>query len=301
MPTHQPTEVNVSSPDARSGITVFNAWRHIAVKARTTIGALVVLASVWLIVAGASGAPTTVRSSAAKPTIVFEHGAFADASGFAGVTARLQKAGYTVLSPADPLRGPASDAAYLASILATIRGPVVLVGHSYGGEVISEAATQVHNVRALVFLNAFALDKGESALDITNRFTNDLLGSSLVTRSFPQAGGAVGTDLYIDPSKFRAVMAADVPASVTNVLATAQRPIAEAALEEKSTAPAWKTIPSWYLIGGKDRAIDPAAERFMAKRAKAHAIEIANAPHLSFLAYPGTVANLIEQAAEATG
>jgi pimeloyl-ACP methyl ester carboxylesterase len=121
----------------------------------------------------------------------------------------------------------------------------VLVGHSYGGEVISEAATQVHNVRALVFLNAFALEKGESALDITNRFTKGLLGSSLVTRSFPQAGGGMGTDLYIDPSKLRAVMAADVPASVTNVLATTQRPIAKAALEEEVTAAAWKTIPWW--------------------------------------------------------
>jgi pimeloyl-ACP methyl ester carboxylesterase len=202
-----------------------------------------------------------------------------------------------VISPADPLRGPASDAAYVASVLKAIKTPVILVGHSYGGEVISEAATQVDNVRALVYLNAFALDEGESALQIAQKYTDQKLASGLIMRPFPQADGTEGTDLYLDPSKFREIFAADLPASETNLMATAQRPIAQAALQEKSTAPAWKTIPSWYLVGRRDEAIDPAAERFMAKRAHAHTVEI-NTSHASFLSHPDAVDKLIVQAAK---
>jgi pimeloyl-ACP methyl ester carboxylesterase len=250
-----------------------------------------------LAVAGAGG---NVKPAGVKPTIVFVHGAFGDASGFAAVTARLQRQGYTVLSPADPLRGPASDAAYIASVLKTIKTPVVLVGHSYGGAVISEAATQVPNVKALVYLNAFALEEGESAGQITARFTHSDLGAALIARPFPQPDGSEGTDLYIDPAKFHHVFAADLPVSQTNLLATAQRPVAQASFAEPSTAPAWKTIPSWYLVGRQDRALDPAAERFMAKRAHAHTIEI-NSSHASFLSHPGAVDRLIRQAARSVG
>jgi pimeloyl-ACP methyl ester carboxylesterase len=231
-----------------------------------------------------------------KPTVVFVHGAFADASGFGAVTDRLQDRGYTVLSPADPLRGLASDAAYVASVMSTIKGPVVLVGHSYGGAVISEAANGDGNVKALVYLNAFALDTGESSLDISQRFTGGQLAGALMPRPFPQADGSQGTDLYINPAAFRAVFAADVPARTAARMATAQRPPSLAALQEKSTEPAWKTLPSWYLIGRQDQAIDPAAERFMAKRAKAHAVEI-DSSHASYVSHPGDVANLILRAA----
>src|SRR6187200_2327834 len=134
--------------------------------------------------------PAPARTTA-QPTIVLVHGAFADASGFGAVTSRLQRRGYTVIAPANPLRGPASDAAYVASVLKTINGPIVLVAHSYGGAVITEAATHVNNVKALVYLNALALDEGESNLDITTRFPNEFL-DALVPRPFPG-----GTDLYV--------------------------------------------------------------------------------------------------------
>ena len=194
------------------------------------------------------------------------HGAFADASGFGAVTSRLQHRGYTVISPANPLRGPASDAASVASVMKTIDGPIVLVAHSYGGAVITEAANEVSNVKALVYLNGLALDEGESNLGITERFPNQF-GAALLPRPFPQPDGTQGTDLYIDPARFRSFFAADVPARIAARMASAQRPLSLAAAQENVTEPAWKTIPSWYLIGRQDEVINPAAQRFMAKRA----------------------------------
>jgi pimeloyl-ACP methyl ester carboxylesterase len=237
------------------------------------------------------------RAATDKPTIVLVHGAFADASGFGGVTNRLQDAGYDVLAPADPLRGLASDAAYVASVLKTIKGPIVLVGHSYGGAVITAAATQVAKVKALVYLNAFALAQGESAAAISERFTNNELATALLPRPFPQADGLEGTDLYIDPAKFRSAFAADVPARLAARMAAAQRPVTLAAfIEPLAVEPAWKTIPSWYLVGSRDEAIDPAAERFMARRAGAHTAEIRSS-HVSYISHAAAVTNLILRAA----
>lgn len=171
--------------------------------------AAVALAAICLTLTGASG--TALARTSAKPTIVLVHGAFADASGFGAVTDRLQHRGYTVICPANPLRGPAYDAASVTSVLKTIDGPIVLVAHSYGGAVITEAATQVSNVKALVYLNALALDEGESNLDITSRFPNHFF-DAVLPRPFSQPDGTQGTDLYIDPVRFRAVFAPDVPA-----------------------------------------------------------------------------------------
>jgi pimeloyl-ACP methyl ester carboxylesterase len=238
---------------------------------------------------------TPASARADKPTIVLVHGAFADASGFGAVISRLQRRGYTVIAPANPLRGPASDAAYVASVMRTISGPIVLVAHSYGGAVISEAATQVTNVKALVYLDALALDAGESNLDIANRFPSKLL-PALQPRPFPQADGSEGTDLYIDPAQFRSVFAADLPARLTARMAAAQRPISLAAGQEKSTEPAWKTIPSWYLVGRQDEVFPAAAQRFMAKRAGAHIKEI-NSSHVSYISHPAKVTKLILRAA----
>jgi pimeloyl-ACP methyl ester carboxylesterase len=235
-----------------------------------------------------------------KPTIVFVHGAFADASGFGAVTSRLQDRGYSVLSPADPLRGPASDAAYVAGTLKAINGPIVLVGHSYGGAVISEAAREVSGVKALVYVNALALEAGESNFDISQRFPGGKIADALRPRPFPQDDGTEGTELTIDPAAFRAVFAADLPARVAARMATAQRPVTLAALQEKSTAPAWKTIPSWYLIGRQDQVITAAAQRFMARRAHTHTVEI-DASHASYVSHPADVAALILRAARATG
>ena len=245
------------------------------------------LAAVLLVAVAA--APASARTPV-KPTIVLVHGAFADASGFGAVTSRLQDRGYTVIAPANPLRGPASDAAYIASVMKTIDGPIVLVGHSYGGAVISEAATEVPGVKALVYINALALDQGESNLDISNRFPNRFV-DALVPRPFPQ-----GTDLYVDPARFRSLFAPDIPARAAAQMAVAQRPVSAAAIQEKSTAPAWKTIPSWYLIGSQDQVISPDAQRFMARRAHAHTVEITSS-HVSYISHPAAVTELILQAA----
>jgi pimeloyl-ACP methyl ester carboxylesterase len=253
------------------------------------------LLAALLLAATVASAPAAAQGSP-KPTIVLVHGAFADASGFGAVTSRLQDRGYTVIAPANPLRGPASDAAYVASVLKTIPGPIVLVGHSYGGAVISEAATEVGNVKALVYLNALALDEGESNLDISNRFPNQFV-AALLGRPFPQPDGSQGTDLYVDPAKFHALFAPDVRARLAAQMAAAQRPVTVAAISEKSTAPAWKTIPSWYLIGRQDQVISPDAQRFMAKRAHAHTVEI-HSSHVSYISHPGAVTNLILQAAQ---
>jgi pimeloyl-ACP methyl ester carboxylesterase len=237
--------------------------------------------------------------TSAKPTVVLVHGAFADASGFGAVTSRLQRRGYTVISPANPLRGPASDGAYVASVMKTIDGPIVLVAHSYGGAVSSLAANEVDNVKALVYLNALALDVGESNLGITERFPNEF-PETLRPRPFPQPDGTLGTDLYIDPASFHSFFAPDVPARTAARMASAQRPLSLAGAQELSTAPAWKTIPSWYLIGRQDEVISPAAQRFMAKRANAHTIEISSS-HASYISHPAAVTKLILRAARNAG
>jgi pimeloyl-ACP methyl ester carboxylesterase len=256
-----------------------------------------VLAAALAAIALSAALPTTdaLARTKVKPTIVLVHGAFADASGFGAVTSRLQHRGYTVIAPANPLRGPASDAAYVASVMKTIDGPIVLVAHSYGGAVISAAANEVSNVKALVYLNALALDAGESNLDISERFPNQFV-DALLPRPFPQLDGTQGTDLYVNPASFRSLFAPDIAARTAARMASAQRPVSLAAIQEKSTAPAWKTIPSWYLIGRQDEVISPDAQRFMAKRANAHTIEI-NSSHVSYISHPATVTKLILQAA----
>jgi pimeloyl-ACP methyl ester carboxylesterase len=240
-------------------------------------------------------APDALARSGPKPTVVLVHGAFADASGFGAVTSRLQQRGYTVMAPANPLRGPASDAAYVASVMKTIDGPIVLVAHSYGGAVISIAANQVTNVKALVYLDALALEAGESNLDIAERFPSKIL-PALRPRPFPQADGSEGTDLYIDPAQFRSVFAAELSARTAALMATSQRPISLAAGQEKSTEPAWKTIPSWYLVGRQDQVFTAEAQRFMAKRAGARVTEI-NSSHASYISHPEPVTKLILRAA----
>jgi pimeloyl-ACP methyl ester carboxylesterase len=252
-----------------------------------------------ILLSAALPATDALARTSAKPTIVLVHGAFADASGFGAVTSRLQRRGYTVISPANPLRGPASDAAAVASVMKIVDGPIVLVAHSYGGAVITEAANEVGNVKALVYLNALALDEGESNLGITERFPNQFAGV-LLPRPFQQPDGTQGADLYIDPASFRSFFAPDVPARIVARMASAQRPLSLAGAQEKSTAPAWKTIPSWYLIGRQDEVISPAAQRFMAKRANAHTTEI-NSSHASYVSHPAKVTKLILRAARTVG
>jgi pimeloyl-ACP methyl ester carboxylesterase len=237
-------------------------------------------------------APT---SSGTKPTIVLVHGAFADASGWSGVIARLQHRGYTVYAPANPLRSVSGDSAYLETFLATIEGPVVLVGHSYGGAVITNAATDNPNVEALVYIAAFALDEGETvaqagALDGGH---NDLL-ENIDFRPF--GTGANDVDAYIKLASFRRIFAQDVPKRKTAVMAASQRPGALATLGEPSGPPAWEDLPSWYLVASDDHTIPPVSERFMAERAGSHTIEIRSS-HAAMISHPGVVAQLIRRAA----
>ena len=197
------------------------------------------------------------KDSTSKPTVVLVHGAFADSSGWEAVTQRLLDAGYPVLAFSNPLRGPISDAAYLRDFLSTVTGPVVLVGHSYGGAVITNAATGNPNVKALVYVAAYALDEGESVAA-----ANSLGGGHtevtdhLVLRPFPGASGG-DADAYIDPAYFHRLFAQDVPGRTARFMAVTQRPGALAALVTPSGPPAWETIPSWYLVANQDRIIPP--------------------------------------------
>ena len=241
--------------------------------------------------AAANGDPT---SAGPKPTIVLVHGGWADASSWNAVTQRLQDDGYTVIAPAIPLRGVRTDSAYLSSVLATITGPIVLVGHSYGGVLITNAATGNPNVKALVYVAAFAPDLGETVGQLLAMNPGSQAAPpNLTFRPYP--GGA---DVYITPSAFRKVFCADLPAKTAAVMAANQRPIEAAALGEPSGEPAWKTIPSWYLVASNDQAIPPATERFMAKRAGVTTVEIASS-HVAMISHPGAVTDLILAAAHA--
>jgi pimeloyl-ACP methyl ester carboxylesterase len=240
--------------------------------------------------------------------IVLVHGAWADGSSFSGVTSRLQEDGYTVDVLANPLRGLASDSPYIASFLNTITGDIILVGHSYGGAVITNAATGNANVKALVYIDAFVPDEGESLMDLASappppgQAASCLGGDPATVFNFVPYPpfGQEDVDLYIKPELFPPCFANDLPASQAAVLAASQRPLALRALTQPSRAPAWKTIPSWYLVGTLDKVIPPYAQRFMAQRANAQIAEV-KASHPAMISHPDAAANLIEKAARAVG
>lgn len=237
----------------------------------------------------------TAFAQADQPTIVLVHGAFADASSWNGVVAKMRKQGYPVVAVANPLRGVASDAKYVGDIVASLKTPVVLVGHSYGGLVIGEVAAPAGKVKALVFVAAFAADRGETAVALSGKFPGSTLGNALAA---PVALSSGGNDLYIRQDKFHEQFAADVPAADAALMAATQRPIAEAALNEAATEPTWKRIPSWFVYGGKDKNIPPASLAFMAERAKSkRTVAIPGASHVVMVSHPDAVAELIVAAA----
>jgi pimeloyl-ACP methyl ester carboxylesterase len=249
-----------------------------------------------LAIAGALFSGTVFAQSPAKPTIVLVHGAFADSSSWNGVTKILQKDGYRVVAAANPLRSVSGDAAYVASIVHSIAGPVVLVGHSYGGQVITAATDGHDNVRSLVYVAAFAPDAGEAAAELAGKFPGGTLGQALAP---PVKLADGGVDLYIDQSKFHQQFAHDVPVAQAALMAAGQRPIAEAALKEKSGKPSWKSLPSWFVYGDGDRNIPAKALDFMAKRAGSrHTMVIKGASHVVMVSHPREVAALIEEAAK---
>jgi pimeloyl-ACP methyl ester carboxylesterase len=242
----------------------------------------------------------TTQSGETKPTIVLVHGAWADASGFAAEIRALRDRGFRAIGFANPLRGLADDARYLADFLPSLAGPVVLVGHSYGGAVISVTANGNEQVKALVFFNAWMPDEGESIAQIFEaRGEGSLAGPAITPLPFTgRDGSEAGQDLYLDPGQFHATFAADLDRDTSDVMAATQRPWSGAGFYEPSGAPAWRTIPSWYLLCTEDKAIPPATQRYMAERANARIQEVA-ASHASMVSQPEAATQLILQAAEA--
>ncbi len=249
-----------------------------------------------LAIAALAAAPA---SAATKPTVVLVHGAFADASGWYGVQENLEDKGYKVISPANPLRGVSADAAYLKSFLTTVSGPIVLVGHSYGGVVITNAATGNANVKALVYIAAFAPDAGDSVLSLSELGTDDQLGpAALDIRPFPNPDGTTGQEGTIKLDVFRRIFAGDLSKKLARNMALAQRPASLVALGEPSGEPAWKTIPSYYMIAGEDNTIGTDVEVAMAKRIKPRkTVTVRGASHVVMISQPRKTTDLIVDAA----
>ena len=252
---------------------------------------------------GAARATTTqsaARHDGARPTIVLVHGAWADGAGWAAVAERLQRLGYTVDIPPNPLRGVPYDSAYIRDFLSTISGPVVLVGHSYGGFVITNAATGDSQVKALVYVDAFVPARGETVIELNTARPGSCVTSSTVLNTAPYPGAASGDlDTYIKQSWFPGCFANGLPAAEAAEIAAEQRPTAASLFTEPSGDPAWKTIQSWAVVGTVDRVIVPAELLAMAERAHAHITKI-KAPHLSMVSDPDAVTSVILKAVQAT-
>ncbi|MGY1624001.1 alpha/beta fold hydrolase [Geodermatophilus sp. SYSU D00965] len=232
-------------------------------------------------------------------TVVLVHGAFADAAGWSGVIAALQQRGHPVVAPPNPLRGLAADSAYIASVLGQIDGPVLLVGHSYGGAVITNAATGAPNVLGLVYVAAFAPDEGEALGAVASGSKDSVLDSALVPRRYPTGpDGQAATEFGVDPARFHEAFAADLPVEQTAVLAATQRPIAEAAFTDLSGPPAWKRLPSWAVVTTGDLTVGTDVVRSMAQRAGARIVELEGS-HAILISRPDVVTEVIGTALEA--
>jgi pimeloyl-ACP methyl ester carboxylesterase len=235
-------------------------------------------------------------TAAAPLTVVFVHGAFADASGWNSVIEQLQADGVQVMAPANPLRGISIDSAYIASYLDQIPGLVLAVGHSYGGAVITNAATNANNVVGLVYVAAFAPDEGERLFDIESDSKDSVLNTALVSLQYPNGQGAeTAVEFGIDPAKFHDAFAVDLPAEQTAVMAATQRPVAELAFSEPSGVPAWKTLPSWAVVATGDKAAGSDVVRSMAERAGATITEVEGS-HVIMMSQPQVVTDVILRA-----
>jgi pimeloyl-ACP methyl ester carboxylesterase len=266
-----------------------------------TIG-LALIAALAIALATSQSQAKTRTGTAARPTVVLVHGAWATNAAWSGVIERLQSKGYTVDAPPNPLQSLKGDAATIADFLKTINGPIVLVGHSYGGAVITNAATGNRNVKALVYVDAFAPAKGESALGLDSIKPGSALGAgpAKVFNFVPFPGAKKGdAELYVKPAVFKQAFANGLSAKEGAVLAATQGPVVYSAVTARSGTPAWKTIPSWYVLGTIDKAIPPAIQLFMAHRIHAHITRV-KAGHLSMVAHPGVIAKVITAAAKAT-
>jgi pimeloyl-ACP methyl ester carboxylesterase len=236
------------------------------------------------------------------PTIVFVHGAWADATGFGGSIHALRERGFAAIGFANPLRHLTGDGSYLATLLRTISGPIVLVGHSYGGAVMSNAANGNEQVQALVFVAGWMPDEGESIQQLLESevFADSLVPAALRPVPFTNPDGSEGVDLYLDRDLFPEAFAADVDPETAAVMAATQRPWSGAGAATPSGPPGWRSIPSWYLLGTEDRAIPPAGQRFMAERGNAQIKEV-TASHASMVSQPEAVTDVILEAMAAVG
>jgi pimeloyl-ACP methyl ester carboxylesterase len=239
--------------------------------------------------------------TAGSPTVVLVHGAFADSSSWNGVIKRLLADGVQVTAAPNPLRGVAADSAYVASVVNQLDGPVLLVGHSYGGAVITNAAAQAKNVVGLVFVAAFAPDQGERLGEVEAASKDSVLNSALVPLHYPTAdGGEPAVEFAIDPARFHDAFAADLPAEEAAVLAATQRPVAELAFSEPTGAPAWKQLPSWAVVATGDKAAGTDVIASMAKRAGATITEVEGS-HVIMISQPQAVTDVILDAVATVG
>jgi pimeloyl-ACP methyl ester carboxylesterase len=235
-----------------------------------------------------------------KPTIVLVHGGYADSSCWNGVIPTLQRDGFTTIAGSNPLRGIPTDAPYIGSLLDSISGPVVLVAHSMGGTVITNAAAGKSNVKALVYIAAFVPDVGETQGELINMFPGSEVLPVSVPVPYTKRDGTTGTDLYLSQDG-QAAFAADLSTAEFRLLQATQRPFDAASFIYPTQAAAWKTIPSWGLVAGRDKAIPPAAERFMYTRANfREVVEVPTASHGVMMSHPKVAADLIQAAARAT-
>ncbi|MEY9951500.1 alpha/beta fold hydrolase [Leifsonia sp. EB34] len=233
---------------------------------------------------------------AAQRTIVLVHGAFADASGFAGLIGDLEASGHTVVAPPNPLRSLLIDSDTLARVVGAIDGPVVLVGHSYGGAVISQASAGLSNVEALVYLAAFALDAGESCVSAQEPFPAPLLATENQPTPYDAVGSPGGPEVYVKKERFREVFCGDSSEEAAAVMYATQRPLAVASLTQNATAAGWKNIPSWFVVSDHDNAISPKAEEFYAERMKATTSHV-DGSHTAFIPRHAEIAEVIRAAA----
>ncbi len=241
------------------------------------------------------------NNNSGAPTVVLVHGAFADSSSWNGVIERLQAKGVQVTAAANPLRGIAIDSAYVASVLDETPGPVLAVGHSYGGAVITNAAKQAKNVVGLVYVAAFAPDEGEALGEVEAGSKDSVLGSAQVQLHYPSGnGGDPAVESAIDPEKFQDAFAADLPTDETKIMAVTQRPVAALAFTEKSGPPAWKDLPSWAVVATGDKAAGADVIRSMAERAGATITEVEGS-HVIMISQPQAVADVILEALVAVG
>jgi pimeloyl-ACP methyl ester carboxylesterase len=274
--------------------------RHVLAAGAAAAGSAALMATPLAEAAAATAAQAGRHGPKVKPTILLVHGGYADSSCWNDVIHKLQRKGYTCIAGSNPLRGIPTDAPYIGSLLDSISGPVVLVAHSMGGTVTTNAAAGKSNVKALVYISAFVPDVGETQGDLINKFPGSEVLPVSVPVPYTKADGTTGTDLYLSKDG-QAAFAADLSKDQFAILQATQRPFDADSFVFPTQAAAWKTIPSWGLVAGRDKAIPPRTERFMYKRAKARKIvEVPTSSHVAMLSHPHVVAELIEDAARAT-